>query len=158
MAFGKWKQGFYNVINTQKYIGNNKPFFRSSWEERVCYYFDLNKNVLAWSSERFVIPYRIGNEVDRFGKPKIRRYFVDFYCEIKGNDGTTKKFLVEVKPKSQSVLPEIPTNPRKSKSYKTKAITFAINKCKWDAAEQYCNKKGFQFKILTEEDIYSMKV
>jgi hypothetical protein len=94
MTFGKWDQDFYTLINPQKYVGNNKPFFRSSWEKRVMKYFDLISTVVAWSSERHIIPYRIGNEVDRFGRPLIRRYFIDFYCEIKDKDGTIKKYLV----------------------------------------------------------------
>ena len=122
-------------------------------------YLDLNKNVIKWSSEKYIVPYRLGEEIDKLGRPKIRRYIIDFYCEMKGDvSGEVRKFLVEVKPKSQGEKPELPKNPKKTKSYKFKALTYAINKAKWDAAEQYCKKNGFKFVVLTEEEIYSMNV
>jgi len=156
MSYGRWKQGFYEIRNKEKYVGNNKPFFRSSWELRVMNYLDLNKNVIAWSSERFVIPYKLPKEMD--GTGKIRRYFVDFYCEIKDNGGNIKKYLVEIKPLSQSIKPTLPKNLKPSKSYKHNAISYMVNHFKWEAATQYCKNKGYEFKVLTENDVYNMKI
>lgn len=154
MAYGQWDQNFYQVINKEKYIGNNKPFYRSSWEHKMMTWLDLNTNVIAWSSEKVIIPYKLPKDID--GTGKIRRYFVDFYCEIKDNNGNIKKYLVEVKPKSQSVMPKPPK--RVTKSYKTKVLTFMVNKYKWEAATQYCTKKGIEFKLITEEEIFNMKI
>jgi hypothetical protein len=153
MTYGRWTQGFYQLRNKEKYIGNNKPFYRSSYELRVMNFFDLTENILAWSSERHIIPYKLPKEIDRTGK--IRRYFVDFYCEVRQKDGNIKKFLVEVKPLIQSIKPE---NPKKiTKSYKNKIITYLINKIKWEAAQQYCKFKGYEWKILTEAEIFNIK-
>jgi len=155
MSYGKWEQGFYQVKNKEKYCGNNKPFYRSSWELRVMNFLDLNTNVVKWSSERHIIPYKLPPTVD--GSGKIRRYFVDFYCEIKDKNGNIRKYLVEVKPKSQSEPPKPPKNKRYNKTYKRKALTFMINHFKWKSAEQYCEKKGYKFIVLTEQEIYNMK-
>jgi hypothetical protein len=91
------------------------------------------------------------------GTGKIRRYFVDFYCEIKDNNGNIKKYLVEVKPKSQSIPPTQPKDGRSLKSYKSKALIFMVNHFKWESAKKYCQNKGYEFKVLTEKDIYLNK-
>lgn len=153
MSYGKFQQGFYKIINKEKYVGNNKPFFRSSWESRVMSFFDLNTNVVAWSSERVVVPYKLPATID--GTGKVRRYFVDFYCEIKDNEGRIKKFLVEVKPKAQGKPPKQPK--RITKSYKSQCMTFMVNQFKWESAKKYCEKKGYKFIVLTEDEIYNMK-
>lgn len=155
MSFGNFKQGFYEIRNKEKYIGNNKPFYRSSWELRVMNYMDLCSNVVKWSSERVIIPYKLPNTID--GTGKIRRYFVDFYCEIKNNDGIIRKYLVEVKPLSQSIPPKPPKDKRGLRSYKTKALAFMVNHFKWEYAKKYCQNKGYDFKILTEEEIFNIK-
>ena len=152
MSYGNFTQGFYNIEHKEKYKGNNVPIYRSSWELRVMKFFDLTVNVIAWSSERHVIPYQLPNE------NRIRRYFVDFYCEIKQNDGAIKKFLVEVKPKSQSEPPSIPKSGRITKSYKSNAIAFAINTFKWNAAIQYAKSKGYEFKVINEDVIFNLTV
>lgn len=153
MSYGNFKQGFYEIRNKEKYIGNNKPFYRSSWEYRVMSYFDLCLNVIKWSSERIIIPYKLPKELD--GTGKIRRYFVDFYCEVKNNDNIIKKYLIEVKPKSQSIPPEKPK--RITKSYKNKVMTFMINQFKWESAKKYCENKGYEWMVLTEDQIYNIK-
>jgi len=33
-------------------------------------------------------------------------------------------------------------------------FTYAKNTAKWKAAEEYCRKKGWKFKILSEKDIF----
>jgi hypothetical protein len=153
MTYGNFKQGFYEVRNKEKYIGNNKPYYRSSWESRVMNYLDLCSNVIKWSSEKIIIPYKLPKELD--GTGKIRRYFVDFYCEVKNNDGIIKKYLIEVKPKSQSIPPSTPK--RITKSYKHKVMTFMINQFKWESAKKYCESKGYEWMVLTEEQIFNIK-
>ena len=32
-------------------------------------------------------------------------------------------------------------------------LTYVKNQAKWEAATKFCNKKGWEFKILTEKDI-----
>ena len=42
----KWAQGMYVPKNPEKYIGNNKPRYRSSWELRIMMFLDENKHIL----------------------------------------------------------------------------------------------------------------
>ena len=54
----KTKQGYYSVINIDKYIGDpNLVIYRSSWEFAFCKYCDNAPSVLRWSSEPISIPY-----------------------------------------------------------------------------------------------------
>ena len=156
MGYGNFKQGFFEITKPEKYIGNNKPFFRSSWELKVMNFFQMNDNVIAWSSEKHVIPYKLPIELD--GTGKLRRYFVDFYCEVKQNDGSIKKFLVEVKPLIQSIKPELPKSKRITKAYKHNSIAFVVNHFKWSAAMQYCISKGYEWKVITEQELNCMNI
>ena len=142
----RYKQGFFRPVNKKKCL-NREGFcvYRSSLEMQTMIHLDKNENVLEWSSESTIIPYE--NPVTG----KMARYFVDFYIKVNTASGP-KKFLVEVKPESQTVLREYSNNAKKStKMYS--AMQFAINSAKWDAAKKYCELKGMSFKIMTEKDI-----
>jgi hypothetical protein len=43
----------------------------------------------------------------------------------------------------------------KENSSKKEKITWAINNAKWKAAENYCLKHNFEFKVLTEKEIFA---
>ena len=54
------RKGVYMLKNPDKYVGpitEGGVLYRSSWEQRVFYYMDHNRNVIEWSSEGLVIPY-----------------------------------------------------------------------------------------------------
>lgn len=70
--------------------------YRSSWEKRVCYWCDHNKNVIEWSSETYKIKYF--NTQDK----KEHEYIVDFYIKTLGRDNKIHNFLIEIKPDNQS--------------------------------------------------------
>ena len=53
-----FRQGFYEVKNSQKYVGNGKPKYRSGWEMTFMMFLDSNDNVINWASEPVRIPYR----------------------------------------------------------------------------------------------------
>ncbi len=147
MSNTHYYQGFFRPKNPQKYVGNPKRIvMRSSWEFRVACYFDNNPNVLSWSSEELVVPYR---------KPTdglIHRYFPDFIAKIRDKEGIVKTYMIEVKPLSQSKPPEI--KPRKRKStLLNESVTYAINQAKWDSAKEFCRKKGWIFLVLTEKEL-----
>lgn len=152
MGFDSYLQGEYILSDEEKkkYIGKNVPFYRSSWEKRLMYYFCKNKNVLKWSNESVVVPYI--SPVDG----RVHRYFVDFYCEILTNNGV-KKFLVEVKPLKQTQLPVKPKNKNQKayKRYMTESVTFLVNQSKWKYAEEYCKKRGIEFIVFTERDLFN---
>ncbi len=135
----------YNPKNKSKYIGNPTNIIcRSLWERRVCKYLDENKNIIRWGSEEITIPYY--SPVDK----KMHRYYPDFVVEKKTNGGI-KTLIIEVKPKKQTTEPQ---RKKKSKSvYIKECMRYSINESKWKAAEKICKKKGWNFIILTEDDI-----
>lgn len=149
MKKGNYYQGVYTVKNTEKYIGNKMPKFRSSWESRLCYYMDNNDNVLRWGYENVIIPYRFS--VDG----KIHKYIIDFYAEIKDKNGDIKKYLIEVKPLSQTKPPRKPKNKNKKavKRYLYEQNQYIKNTDKWTTVQNFCKNNNLEFKILTEKTI-----
>jgi hypothetical protein len=136
----KFRQGVYTVKNKEKYAGKKAPIFRSSWENSFMFYLDNHEKVKGWCSECVIIPYTF--------RGKTHRYYPDFLIVWEDD----KKQVIEIKPHRET-LP-----PRKSqkKSQKTmiyEQLTFSKNMAKWEAAEGYCKKKGWEFKVLTEKDI-----
>lgn len=136
----KYAQGIFEVQNPDKYMGNNKPRYRSSWEFRMMNFFDSNKSILKWVSEGIRIPYQ--NPLTG----KITTYVPDFFVVYVNKFGHQKAELIEVKPKSQTSLTEA-----KSKHDKLHAI---VNQAKWKSANAYCKANGIVFRIVTESDIF----
>lgn len=110
---------------------------------------DLNPNVIQWSSEEPWFSVSYINPVDN----RPHRYFPDFWVKAKTPDGTVKISLIEVKPKKETIAPPLKKNGGKDKRYVRAAVTYAINSAKWEAASKYCEKKGWEFKILNESHI-----
>ena len=108
-------------------------------------YCDKNDRILEWGSEEFFIPYR--SPIDG----KIHRYFPDFYVKVKTKQGTTKKLVVEVKPKIQTRPPRTPK--RKTKKYINEVRNWAINDAKWKNAIEYCKDRNMEFIIITEDEL-----
>lgn len=145
-----YKQGFFKPQRPEKYIGDpNNIVYRSGWEMRVMKYLDTNQNVVKWSSEEIVISYI--SPIDN----RPHRYFVDFYVEAVARDGTTKKMLLEVKPAAQTREPKRPK--RQTKRYITEVMTWGVNQAKWKAAQEFCIDKGWEFKLITEAELFSQK-
>ena len=144
----KFKQGVYKPIN-ESYSGSSNPIYRSSWELKFFRWCDLNPNVVKWYSENVAIPYRIGGT----GKP--RRYIVDNVVHLK-NGNTVTKYLVEIKPYAQTIPPK-PHGNKKQSTIIYEQYTYAKNKSKWLAAEQWCRKKGYKFLILTERELFNKR-
>lgn len=126
----------------KKYSGDpTNIWYRSLWERRVMHHLDLNASVLEWSSEEIIIPYL--SPVDN----RYHRYFPDFFVRTKDSC-----LILEIKPHNQSVAPE--PNKKKTKKYLTEVMTYGINQAKWKAAEEFCDKRGWKFKVLTEKDLF----
>jgi len=141
-----YKQGIYVPKNPSKYRGNaSNIVYRSSWELRVFKWMDDNQSVLEWASEECVIPYK--SPVDQ----KMHRYFPDIWAKVKGMDGRTKTYLIEIKPEAQANEPKI--KKKITKQYITEVCTYAINSAKWKAAREYCIDRKWEFKVLTEKDL-----
>jgi len=108
-------------------------------------YCDKNPNILEWGSEELALPYR--SPIDN----RIHRYFPDFYIKVKESTGQIKKYLVEVKPKRQTVEPTV--QKRKTKQYIYEVVEYAKNQAKWQAAREFCKDRLWEFKIITEDDL-----
>ena len=139
-------RGRYYPTHPKKYKGNpSNIIYRSLWERKFMVYCDKNDRILEWGSEEFFIPYR--SPIDG----KIHRYFPDFYVKVKTKQGTTKKWVVEVKPKIQTRPPRTPK--RKTKKYINEVRNWAINDAKWKNAIEYCKDRTMEFLIMTEAEL-----
>ena len=139
--------GRYRVKNLSKYEGNaSKVQYRSLWERQVMRWLDDNPAVIGWNSEEVVIGYRCKTD------NRIHRYFVDMFIRMK--DG--KCYLIEIKPKRQTVPPKQPS--RKSKKYLKEVLTYGKNTSKWEAAQSYAKDKGMVFQIWTEDTIKGLGI
>ena len=140
-------KGRYFPTNPKKYRGNpNQIIYRSLWERKVMVYCDKNDAIIEWGSEEVMVPYL--SPMDG----KIHRYFPDFYMKVRQADGSTKKFIIEVKPKSQCKQP-VKNPKRRTTKWFNEVKTFAINQAKWKSAREFCEDKGMEFKIFTEDHI-----
>ena len=104
---------------------------------------DTNPQVVRWASEEISISYVSPKDGIQ------HRYFPDFLMEIENNSGLTVKYVVEVKPYAQTCPPK----PKKSKGYLNEVMTYAINTAKWHAADEWCKRNGFEFIIITENEL-----
>ncbi len=139
-------KGKYKPKHTRKYKGNpTNIIYRSLWELKFMKYCDSNANILEWCSEEIVLPYR--SPIDN----RIHRYFPDFYIKVRENNGKVKKMIIEIKPKKQCVEP-VPQK-RKTKGYIFEVYEYAKNQAKWKAAKNYCLDRGYEFKVLTEDEL-----
>jgi hypothetical protein len=146
MSKKKFLQGKFRPTNPEKYKGDpNNIIYRSSWERKFLKYCDNNENIIEYSSEEIVLPYR--SPVDN----RIHRYFPDFYIKVKESNGQIKKYLIEIKPKKQTVEPKV--QKKKTKGYIYEVVEYAKNQAKWKAAKEFCEDRQWEFRILTEDDL-----
>jgi hypothetical protein len=139
-------KGKYQPSHPKKYKGDpTNIIYRSLWERKFMRYCDLNENILEWGSEEIALPYR--SPVDG----RIHRYFPDFYIKVKESNSLIKKYLIEVKPKKQTVPPKKPQ--RQTKGYIREAYEYAKNQSKWAAAREFCADRGWEFKVITEIEL-----
>lgn len=139
-------KGKYKPSYPEKYKGNPvNIIYRSLWERKFMVYCDTNENIISWCSEEIAIPYR--SPVDN----RIHRYFPDFFIKVREQNGEIKNYLIEIKPKKQTKEPEI--KKRKTKSYIYEVVEYAKNQSKWEAAKEWCADRGYEFKVLTEENL-----
>jgi len=129
-----------------KYIGKFPIKFRSSWELKFAQWLDYNENIIKWSSERHYIPYYDPMQM------KNRRYIPDFYAKIKNNNGYTE-YIIEIKPKKETVPPR-KTNKQSKKTKLYQEATYITNQAKFSAAQKYCKKFGYQWKIISEQELF----
>lgn len=140
----KWLQGIFKPTNPHKYVGNVQNIvYRSSWELSYLMLLDADPKVLEYSSEETIIPYRLP------GNSTVRRYFMDFKVKRKIGDKVVTQ-LIEIKPYAQTIAPQI---KGKTKRALNEVMTWSMNTEKWKAARIYCDKRGWEFIILTEKNL-----
>ena len=138
--------GRYQAMNPKKYKGDPRlVIYRSLWELKFMKWCDTHDHIVEWGSEEIIIPYR--SPLDG----RIHRYFPDFYIKVRNKNGSFKKYIIEIKPKKQTLEPKIPK--RKTKRYLSEVTTYVTNQAKWDAAEEWCLDRGLEFLILTEKEL-----
>lgn len=140
-------KGKYRPSYPEKYKGDpTNIIYRSLWERKFCVYCDLNENIIEWQSEEKCIPYR--SPIDG----KVHRYFPDFLIKVRESNGSIKKYMIEIKPKKQTVPP--PKPQRQTKKYITEVYEYAKNQSKWEAAKEWCADRGYEFKVITENELF----
>ena len=135
-----FRQGFYQVKNPQKYVGQGRPKYRSGWELTFMMFCDNNEHVAQWASEGVSIPYR--NPIT--GKQSI--YVPDFLITYRNRNNQMVAEVIEIKPKKQSVV--------ESKMKANERAVVAVNYAKWDSATKWCKKQGLLFRVITEDDMF----
>lgn len=139
-------QGYFKPKNPQKYKGDpTNIIYRSSWELKLMRFLDERKDIIKWSSEEIIIPYR--SPIDG----KWHRYFPDFLVTKINKDGILETALIEVKPKSQTQPPK--RQNKITKRYLTEVKTWGVNEAKWKAALEFCKDRGWSFHIFTEKEL-----
>jgi hypothetical protein len=138
-------KGPFFPANKEKYRGDVENItYRSTWERRFMMFLDENKSVLEWSSEETYVKYFDPSS------QKVRRYYPDFIIKVQRRDGTVGIEMIEIKPYKQT---HPPVMGRKKERYLKESLTYATNQAKWKAADIYCNKLGWNFRIITEKEL-----
>ena len=138
-------KGIFKPSYPKKYIGDAKNIvYRSLWERKLMRWCDTNEKVLKWASEEIAIKYF--NPV----KKRRARYFPDFYVEYIDKNNKRRKMLVEVKPSKETQPPKY---KKKTKNSMIAEALYTQNVAKWEAAKEFCQDQGWEFKIMTEHDL-----
>ena len=141
-------------------------YYRSSYELRFMKFLDMNKSVTKWGAECISIPYQL-KHYEKNGDINLKNhtYYPDFYYEIKGGN-EIKKVIAEVKPNSEyqdTILLEnkgfkIPPNStlKQLKNLEYRMKMSQKNSEKWKTMIKFCDKKGWEFIIITEDHLKKM--
>jgi hypothetical protein len=118
-------------------------------------YLDNNDKIINWGAEHLKIPYTktewISEKQDY--KTSEHTYYPDFYYELKKDDGTISKVVAEVKPYSETIEPVLASKPtaKQLKNFEYALKMYNKNLSKWTYMIDYCQRKGFEFIIITEK-------
>ena len=105
----------------------------------------MNNNIISWASEEFSIPYVSPKD------NRVHKYYPDYLIKVKEKNDMIKTYVVEVKPYKQTRPPK--QRSRKTKSYLTECVTYAVNQAKWKAAKEFCEDHRIEFKVVTEKEL-----
>lgn len=157
---GKYKQGLYTPQNKDKVIKLNSQgglYYRSGLEQKMMIYLDSNERIINWGAEHLRIPYEKNEWVqDKQGLvTSSHGYYPDFYYELKREDGSISKVVAEVKASSETNEPKLGANPtsKQIKNFEYALKMYNKNLSKWKYMIEYCERKGFEFIIITEQQL-----
>lgn len=166
----KYHQGNYIPKNKDKVIKLNNLgglYYRSGLEKKLMYWLDNKREVTKWGAECMRIPYQMTHFDNGDMRIKEHSYYPDFYYEMRNGDGVLKQVVVEVKPmkeyKMVQLLNEgrlnIPENgAKKLKNFEYDLKQAQKNRDKWQAMIKWCDKKGYDFIIITEEHLKKFSI
>lgn len=149
-------------FNGKLYPDKTLPItYRSSWEQILCNFCDMQVNILSWGSEVVEIPYY--SEIDG----KTHRYILDFLIILRNKNGEIKKYAVEVKPDSQAekldengnvIYPQAPKRKTQKSlaKWQERCQVIRRNAEKWEAAKEWAKRRGFEFRAITENEIFGL--
>lgn len=123
-----------------KYVGPYPIVSRSSWETQFMMELDTNENCIAWAWESEKIPYT---------NPETNRqsiYIPDCLVRFRSTDGGDKTVLVEIKPAHEAMQESVKGG--------ADPLILAKNQAKWAAALWFCERRGIEFKVMTEHDLF----
>ena len=92
-TYREFKQGIFKPVNHKKCLNKTDVVYRSFLEARLMKLLDKNSNVIEWSSEQVIIPYKHPQKSKMEGKPVYARYFVDFFIHLKVGKNLSKPNL-----------------------------------------------------------------
>lgn len=133
----RYKQGYIDPSTCKKLfptLKSDRIIYRSSYELKFITWLENSESVKYWGSECFHIPYY-------YVDGTTHRYYPDYFVEMVSGE----KIVVEIKPRNQTTKP-VNENCWAMKEY-------VKNMCKWKATKEFCEARGFVFKILTEKTI-----
>ena len=143
-------QGKFKPKFPKKYKGDvNNICYRSSWELKYMLELDHDPQIVEWASEEIFVYYT--HPISG----RLSRYFPDFFVKRKDKHGIVETYLIEIKPKHQAMM--MSKAKKTSKKYLTEGLTVAVNHAKWGSAERFCEKHGWKFKVLTEDQLFKGK-
>lgn len=150
MSKKKYCQGIYKPMTGGGYVGCKNPRYLSSWELKFFRWCDHNPSVVKWGSESIKVPYV--SPIDG----KVHNYLVDNIVHLRNKHGLVEKYIVEIKPKKQTIPPKKHGNKKRS-TVLYEHYTYQTNLAKWKAAEEWARRHRFKFLILTEDHLFSKK-
>lgn len=135
-------KGYFTPKNPNKLLSNKRIIFRSSWERKFCEFCDTHPNIIQWASEHEDIKIPYFNPLQN----KWTVYVPDFFVVYQTKTGKKKIELIEIKPAAETYISEARSNRHKA--------ALAVNVAKWKAAQEWCERKGIHFRVVTEHDIF----
>lgn len=138
-------------------------------KKKMITWLDNNPKILKWGSECITVPYQM-THYEKNGDINLKNhcYYPDFYYEMMGGDGLLRKVIAEVKPMKEYLLvQQLNENsmsiPDKATMKKLKSFEYDLkmsqkNRDKWSAMIRFCEKRGWEFIIITEEHLKKFKL